>query len=87
MGSFETDLNVPDLKKAPLKLSSIVLASQRVPNTAKNALANPLVRDGVEWIPNCPTSSARTSTSTSSMRSTIPRTRSPKAQPPRHRQA
>ena len=36
MGSFETDLQVPDLKKAPLKLSSVVLASQRTPNTAKN---------------------------------------------------
>ena len=57
MGSFEADLNVPDLKKAPLKLSSIVLASQRVPNTAKparGAVLSPLVRDGVEWIPNIP---------------------------------
>jgi len=53
MGSFETDLNVPDLKKTPLKLSSIVLASQRVPNTAKNPVS-PLVRDGEEWIPNIP---------------------------------
>jgi len=53
MGSFETDLNVPDLKKSPLKLSSIVLASQRVPNTQKKA-QNPLVRDGFEWIPNIP---------------------------------
>jgi VWFA-related protein len=51
MGSFETDLNVPDLKKAPIKLSSVVLASQRTPNTAKNSI-NPLVRDGVEWVPN-----------------------------------
>jgi hypothetical protein len=51
MGSFETDLQVPDLKKAPLKLSSIVLASQQAPNTAKKTL-NPLVRDGVEWVPN-----------------------------------
>ena len=53
MGSFETDLQVPDLRKVPLKLSSIVLASQRVPDTAKNVV-NPLVRDGVEWIPNIP---------------------------------
>jgi hypothetical protein len=51
MGSFETDLQVPDLKKAPLKLSSIVLASQQAPNTAKK-MSNPLVRDGVEWVPN-----------------------------------
>jgi len=53
MGSFETDLQVPDLKKSPLKLSSIVLSSQRVPNTAKKTVS-PLVRDGVEWIPNVP---------------------------------
>lgn len=53
MGSFETDLNVPDLKKAPLKLSSIVLASQRVVNTTKNP-TSPLVREGQEWIPNIP---------------------------------
>jgi VWFA-related protein len=53
MGSFETDLQVPDLKKVPLKLSSIVLASQRVPNMAKKTVS-PLVRDGVEWIPNVP---------------------------------
>src|SRR6266702_4076689 len=53
MGSFETDLQVPDMKKAPLKLSSIVLSSQRTPNAAKKAVS-PLVRDGVEWIPNVP---------------------------------
>jgi VWFA-related protein len=51
MGSFETDLQVPDLKKVPLKLSSIVLASQRVPSSGKRT-TDPLVRDGVEWIPN-----------------------------------
>jgi hypothetical protein len=51
MGSFEADLQVPDLKKIPLKLSSIVLASQQTPNTAKKT-SNPLIRDGVEWIPN-----------------------------------
>jgi VWFA-related protein len=53
MGSFETDLQVPDLKKVPLKLSSIVLASQRVPSPGKKTMS-PLVRDGVEWIPNVP---------------------------------
>jgi VWFA-related protein len=51
MGSFETDLQVPDLKKVPLKLSSVVLASQRTPNATKNAVS-PLVRDGLEWVPN-----------------------------------
>ena len=54
MGSFETDIQVPDMKKIPLKLSSVVLASQRVPNVAKKAPGsqNLLVRDGMEWIPN-----------------------------------
>ncbi len=51
MGTFETDIQVPDLKKVPLKLSSVVLSSQRVPSTAKDS-GNPLVRDGLEWIPN-----------------------------------
>ena len=51
MGSFETDIQVPDLKKSPLKLSSVVLASQRSPNTEKNAVS-PLVREGLEWVPN-----------------------------------
>ena len=51
MGSFETDIQVPDLKKAPLKLSSVVLASQRIANSSKNS-ASPLVRDGQELVPN-----------------------------------
>jgi VWFA-related protein len=50
MGSFEADINVPNLAKMPLKMSSVVLASQRVPY--KQKAANPLVRDGLEWIPN-----------------------------------
>ena len=51
MGSFETDLNVPDLKKLPMKLSSVVLASQRTTNNTKNT-PNLLVRDGLEYVPN-----------------------------------
>ena len=51
MGSFETLINVPDMKKAPVKLSSVVLASQRTPSKDKNS-ANPLDRDGVQWVPN-----------------------------------
>jgi hypothetical protein len=53
MGSFETDIQVPDMRKSPLKLSSIVLSSQRTPNTTKDA-TNPLIQDGEEWIPNIP---------------------------------
>jgi VWFA-related protein len=51
LGSFETDLSVPDLKAAPVKMSSIVLASQLQTN-AKRKSENPLVRDGSEVIPN-----------------------------------
>lgn len=51
MGSFETDLDVPDLKSVPLKMSSIVLASQLRP-ARKGSTSNPLVHDGSELIPN-----------------------------------
>jgi VWFA-related protein len=51
LGSFETDLTVPDLKSVPVKMSSIVLASQLQPNTKRKS-DNPLVRDGSEVIPN-----------------------------------
>lgn len=53
MGSFETDIQVPDMKKMPLKLSSVVMSSQRKPNTSKKTI-DPLVRDGQEWVPNVP---------------------------------
>jgi VWFA-related protein len=52
MGSFETDLTVPDLKKVPLKMSSVVLASQRMPANKKQD--SPLVRDGQQLVPNLP---------------------------------
>ncbi len=48
MGSFEADITLPDLKKAPLKMSSIVLASQRTPSKRDT----PLVREGEEYLPN-----------------------------------
>ena len=51
MGSFETDLNVPDLKALPLKMSSIVLTSQVQP-AKKGAPPSPLIRDGEEIIPS-----------------------------------
>jgi VWFA-related protein len=53
MGSFETDVQVPDLRKAPLKMSSVVLSSQRVPTIVrKKNVANPLVQDQSELVPN-----------------------------------
>jgi VWFA-related protein len=48
MGSFEADITLPEMKKAPLKMSSIVLASMRQPSK-KNT---PLVRGGEEYVPN-----------------------------------
>ena len=48
MGSFEADIVLPEMKKMPLKMSSIVLASQR--RTSKKD--SPLVRDGQEYVPN-----------------------------------
>ena len=48
MGSFEANVTLPDMKKAPLKMSSIVLASTREPSKADD----PLVRNGQEYVPN-----------------------------------
>jgi VWFA-related protein len=51
MGSFETDVDIPDFRSDPVKMSSIVLASQLRP-AKKGSATNPLVRDGQEIIPN-----------------------------------
>jgi VWFA-related protein len=51
IGSFEADFVVPEIKKLPLKMSSVVLASQRQENSSKKS-QNPLVHDGMELIPN-----------------------------------
>jgi VWFA-related protein len=54
MGSFETDLRVPDLRKAPLRMSSVVLSSLRAPvtNAPKKKGANPLIQDQTQLVPN-----------------------------------
>jgi VWFA-related protein len=53
MGSFETDIEVPELRAQPLKMSSVVLASQIQTATVKrSADLNPLVHGGSEIIPN-----------------------------------
>ncbi len=52
MGSFETDVQIPDLRKNPLKMSSVVLSSLRTPATNKKSGPNPLVRDQMETVPN-----------------------------------
>jgi VWFA-related protein len=48
MGSFVAEITLPDMKKSPLKMSSIVLASTRQPSKAQS----PLVRAGEEYVPN-----------------------------------
>jgi VWFA-related protein len=52
MGTFETDVQIPDLRKVPLRSSSVVLSSLRVPATGKNKAVNPLVGDQTELVPN-----------------------------------
>jgi len=53
MGSFETDVQIPDLRKAPLRMSSVVLSSQRVPAAAKKGSGpHPLVQNETELVPN-----------------------------------
>ena len=51
-GSYETDIVVPDLKKSPVKMSSIVVGTQLQPAAKKTDRSNPLVRDGRELVPN-----------------------------------
>ena len=48
MGSFEAEIALPQMKKEPLKISSIVLASLRQPSK----LDTPLVRNGEQYVPN-----------------------------------
>jgi VWFA-related protein len=48
MGSFEADITLPDLRKTPLKISSVVLASAR----QQSKQNSPLVRNGEEYVPN-----------------------------------
>jgi len=51
MGSFETDFTIPDLKSTPLKMSSIVMASQ-LQTAPKKDTANPLTQNGQEIVPS-----------------------------------
>jgi len=51
MGTFETPITVPELKQAPVKMSSLVLSTQ-LQQVGTKKTTNPLVRDGVELLPN-----------------------------------
>jgi VWFA-related protein len=50
MGSFEAPVNVPQLQAQAMKVSSVILSTQVQPGTGRSE--NPLVRDGVQMIPN-----------------------------------
>jgi VWFA-related protein len=49
-GSFEAAIIVPELKTAPLKVSSVLLSTQQAP--AKETKDNPLIKNGEQLIPN-----------------------------------
>jgi len=51
MGAFEAPVVVPELKSAPVKVSSVVLSTQMVPAASRRS-ASPLARGGVELVPN-----------------------------------
>lgn len=50
-GSYETPITVPELNKAAVKVSSVVLSTQVQP-AARAQPQNPLVRDSVEIVPS-----------------------------------
>jgi len=53
MGSFETDVRIPDLRKAPLRMSSVVLSSQRVPVAEKKQSGfQPLITEQTQLVPS-----------------------------------
>jgi VWFA-related protein len=51
LGSYEAPLLVPELKQAPLKVSSIAFGTQ-LQTAASKSTPNPLVHDGEQLIPN-----------------------------------
>ncbi len=52
IGSFEAPIVVPELKQAPVKVSSVVLSTQLEPAPGRGRSDNPLIRDGLQLIPN-----------------------------------
>src|SRR4029079_12864558 len=51
-GSFESELVVPDLRKSPVKVSSVVLGTQLQAAAPRRDNENPLARDGSELLPS-----------------------------------
>jgi VWFA-related protein len=52
VGSFVATITLPDMKKTPLKMSSIVLASMRQPGKAPAKGVDLLIRNGQQYVPN-----------------------------------
>ena len=52
IGSFETGVIVPELKQAPVKVSSVILSTQLQAQDARGRSDNPLIRDGMQIVPN-----------------------------------
>jgi VWFA-related protein len=51
IGSFESDVVVPDLRRAPVKVSSVVLGTQIQTVSGRNAIS-PLARNGTMLVPS-----------------------------------
>jgi hypothetical protein len=51
IGSFEATLSVPELKQAPVKVSSVILSTQ-LQQAGRERNQNPLVRDGMRLVPS-----------------------------------
>ena len=52
MGTFETTILVPELTRAPVKVSSIVMSTQLQQGAPARKTLSPLVHDNLEIIPN-----------------------------------
>jgi VWFA-related protein len=52
VGSFEAPIVVPQLRDAPVKMSSVVLSTQVQPVAGGRGSPNPLARGGVQLLPN-----------------------------------
>ena len=52
IGSFEAPILVPQLRDAAMKVSSVVFSTQLQPAAGKTSTGNPLIRDGMQLLPN-----------------------------------
>jgi VWFA-related protein len=52
VGSYETEILVPDLSKEPVKVSTVVLGTQMRAGVKGDQAKNPLVENGQELVPN-----------------------------------